>query len=71
MACSVSHLRTTTALLDARAAEARWRHPGNATTALNLPVYMLQPKSGCMRLEPCRIPPGPKRAPGLAVTPYR
>jgi hypothetical protein len=44
---------------------------GNVTTALNLPVYMLQPKSGCMRLEPCRIPFGPKRAPGLAVTPYR
>jgi len=32
---------------------------------------MDQALAGDIRLEPCRIPLGPKRAPGRAVTPYR
>ena len=31
---------------------------------------MLQPKDADIRREPCRIPVGPNRAPGLAVTAY-
>ena len=33
-------------------------------------VYMLHANSGSMRREPNRMPPGPKRAPGRAVTPF-
>ena len=35
-----------------------------------LPVYTLQPALEFIRLEPALMPPGPYRAPGLAVTPY-
>ena len=35
-----------------------------------LPVYTFQPALEAIRLEPALIPPGPYRAPGLAVTPY-
>lgn len=38
---------------------------------VNLPVYMLQPAPADIRCEPRRIPLGPNRAPGRAVTPYR
>jgi hypothetical protein len=34
-----------------------------------VPVYMLHADSGTILLEPCRMPLGPKRAPGRAVTP--
>ena len=32
---------------------------------------MDQAAAGDIRLEPCRMPLGPKRAPGRAVTPYQ
>ena len=35
-----------------------------------LPLYMLQPKGADIRREPCRMPVGPNRAPGLAVTAF-
>ena len=34
-----------------------------------IPVYTLYAKSGDIRLEPCRMPLGPNRAPGRAVVP--
>jgi hypothetical protein len=36
-----------------------------------LPVYMLHSCAGAIRREPKRIPPGPKRAPDLAVVPWK
>ena len=36
-----------------------------------IPVYTFHPQSGDIRREPWRMPVGPKRAPGLAVTPYK
>lgn len=43
---------------------------GKRCTA-DLPVYTLQPAPAAIRCEPRRIPFGPNRAPGRAVTPCR
>ena len=40
-----------------------------SSVAQSSPVYTLQPARAAILLEPCRMPPGPNRAPGLAVTP--
>ena len=37
----------------------------------DLPVYILQPALAEIRCEPRRMPLGPNRAPGRAVTPYQ
>ncbi len=47
-------------------------HPASQTPWSDLsPEYMLHSWEGDMRLEPRRMPPGPNRAPGLAVTACR